>query len=151
MPVMKAPLSAEPSETEARQAEAPGMDAGTYVDSSALAKVYAPAPAPAPECEMLDAFLRGRRCLMISELAITEVLSAVACRKRERELSAKDAVKVRDAVLADAPSGAFTHLDLRPAVHREAERLLLATDPAPCARSMRYPSHWDLPAPRVTC
>jgi predicted nucleic acid-binding protein len=65
---------------------------------------------------------------MISELAITEVLSAVARRKRERELRAKQANEIRDAVFADADSGAFGRLDLNPEVHREAERLLFATD-----------------------
>jgi len=118
---------AEPSETEARRAEVPGIDVSIYVDSSALAKLYV----PEPESETLDAFLRGRRGLMISELAITEVLSAVARRRREGELRARDAVRIRDALLADAASGVFTRLDLNPAVHREAERLLLATDALP--------------------
>lgn len=80
---------------------------------------------------MLDAFLRGRRGLMISELAITEVLSAVARRRREGALRANQANRIRDAVLADAGSGTFGRLDLNPAVHREAERLLFTTDSVP--------------------
>jgi predicted nucleic acid-binding protein len=104
--------------------DALSLDARIYVDSSALAKLYV----PEAESEILDAFLRDRRGLMISELAITEVLSAVARRKRERELRAKQANEIRDAVLADADSGAFGRLDLNPKVHREAERLLFATD-----------------------
>jgi hypothetical protein len=118
---------AEPSEAESRRPEALGVDAGIYVDSSALAKLYV----PEAESEMLDAFLRGRQGLIISELAITEVLSAVARRKREGELRAKQANEIRDAVLADADSGAFRRLDLDPEVHRAAERLLLATDSLP--------------------
>ena len=94
-----------------------------YVDSSALAKLYV----PEAESERLDAYLRGRTALMISELAITEVLSAVARRKREGELQPELANRIRDAVLADADSGSFARLHLDPAVHREAERLLLAT------------------------
>jgi predicted nucleic acid-binding protein len=105
----------------------PGVDAGIYVDSSALAKLYV----PEVESERLDNFLRGRRGLMISELAITEVLSAVGRRKREKELRAELANEIRDALLADADSGSFNRLDLSPAVHREAERLLLATDSVP--------------------
>jgi predicted nucleic acid-binding protein len=62
---------------------------------------------------------------------ITEVLSAVARRKRERELRADQANEIRDAVLADAESGSFERLDLTPLVHREAERLLLGTDSLP--------------------
>jgi len=98
-----------------------------YVDSSALAKLYV----PEAESERLDAYLRGRTALMISELAITEVLSAVARRKREGELPPELANRIRDAVLADADSGSFARLHLDPAVHREAERLLLATASLP--------------------
>lgn len=116
---------AGPSEAEA-PGPALGVAAGIYVDSSALAKLYL----PETESEVLDAFLRGRG-LMISELAITEVLSAVARKKREGELRAKQANEIRDAVLVDADSGAFGRLDLSPDVHREAERLLLTTESLP--------------------
>lgn len=100
------------------------IDAGIYIDSSALAKLYV----PEAESERLDGFLRGRRDLMISELAITEVLSAVARRRREGVLDATHAYEIRDAVLADAESGSFRRLDLDPRVHREAERLLLGVE-----------------------
>ncbi len=102
-------------------------DAGVYLDSSALAKLYV----PEPESDALDAWLRGRRDLMISELVLTEVLSAVARRRREGLLSAGQAVEIRDALLADASSGVFHRLDLSPAVHREAERLLFQVESAP--------------------
>jgi predicted nucleic acid-binding protein len=102
-------------------------DAGIYLDSSAFAKLYV----PEAESEMLDVFLQGRRGLIISDLVITEVLSAVARRKRERELRADQANEIRDAVLADADSGSFERLDLTPTVHREAERLLLGSDSLP--------------------
>ena len=119
---------AEPRETEPKAPEdGIGIDANIYVDSSALAKLYV----PEAESDRLDAFLRGRRGLMISELAITEVLSAVARRKREGELRAKQANEIRAAVLGDADSGSFGRLDLNPDVHREAERLLFATDSSP--------------------
>ncbi|HTY48088.1 MAG TPA: type II toxin-antitoxin system VapC family toxin [Steroidobacteraceae bacterium] len=100
--------------------DALGADVGIYVDSSALAKLYV----PEPESDKLEAFLRGRRDLLISELTITEVLSAVARRRREGMLSASQAFEIRDAVLADADSGSFHRLDMSPVVHREAERLL---------------------------
>lgn len=111
----------EPSEAE--ETAAP-VEIAVYVDSSALAKLYV----PEAESDRLDAFLRGKVGLMISELAITEVLSAVARRKREGELKPELANRIRDAVLADAESGSFVRLDLDPSVHRTAERLLLATE-----------------------
>jgi predicted nucleic acid-binding protein len=100
--------------------DVPGADAGIYLDSSALAKLYV----PEPESNTLEAFLQGRRDLMISELAITEVLSAVARRRREGMITAHQALDIRDAVLQDADSGSFHRLDLSPVVHREADRLL---------------------------
>lgn len=113
----------EPSETEDSGPVASLVEVALYVDSSALARLYV----PEAESERLDAFLRGRVGLMISELAITEVLSAVARRRREGELRPELANRIRDAVLADADSGSFVRLHLDPAVHREAERILLAT------------------------
>lgn len=117
---------AEPSEAESSASERIDVDAGIYVDSSALAKLYV----PEADSEAVDDFLRGRRGLMISDLAITEVLSAVARRKRDGELSSKQSRAIHDAVLDDAHSGSFTRLDLNPEVHRDAERLLFATDSA---------------------
>jgi uncharacterized protein len=119
---------AEQTETEAAVPPvASPVETTLYVDSSALAKLYV----PEAESEKLDAYLRGRIGLMISELAITEVLSAVARRKREGELQPELANRIRDAVLADADSGSFARLHLDPAVHREAERLLLAVTSMP--------------------
>jgi uncharacterized protein len=121
-PLYRLPFSmTEPSEAEET---GPPVDVALYIDSSALAKLYV----PEAESERLDAFLRGKLGLMISELAITEVLSAVARRKREGELKPELANQIRDAVLADADSGSFARSHLDPAVHRVAERLLLATD-----------------------
>jgi predicted nucleic acid-binding protein len=99
---------------------------GIYLDASALAKLYL----PEPESESLEACLRGRRDLLISELTITEVVSAVARRRREGALSTAQLFLVRDAVLA-AGGGSFRRLDMSPAVHREAERLLLGIDSVP--------------------
>jgi predicted nucleic acid-binding protein len=98
-----------------------------YVDSSALAKLYV----PERDSDEVDAYLRGKTGLMISELAISEVLSALVRRKREGELSSVLANRIRDALLADADSGAFARVSLDPAVHRHAERLLLMTTSVP--------------------
>lgn len=98
-----------------------------YIDSSALAKLYV----PEPESDALDAFLRGRRNLLISEVVLSEVLSAIARRWREGELSAAQARAVRAALLADADSGALERLQLAPAVHREAERILFSMGSRP--------------------
>jgi predicted nucleic acid-binding protein len=110
----------EPSEAE--PAGWP-IEMALYIDSSALAKLYV----PEAESDRLDAFLRDRHGLMISELVITEVLCAVARRKREGQLRPELANQIRDAVIEDANSGSFARLHLDPAVHRAAERLALGT------------------------
>ena len=92
-----------------------------YVDSSALAKLYV----PEIDSDEVDSYLRGKVGLMISELAITEVLAAIGRRKREGGFGSAMANAIRDALLEDAASGAFSRLHLDPAVHRDAERLLL--------------------------
>ncbi len=110
---------------EKNEAEESPLDSavpGIYIDSSALAKLYL----PEPESELLDEFLRGRRDLIISELSVTEVISAVGRRRREGVLGAKQANRIRDAVLSDAGSGSFRRLDLSPNIHRNAERMLLS-------------------------
>ncbi|HTT05734.1 MAG TPA: type II toxin-antitoxin system VapC family toxin [Steroidobacteraceae bacterium] len=112
---------------EAEASRGPPVDTGIYLDSSALAKLYL----PEDESDRLDTLLQGRRGLTISHLAITEVLSAVAGRKREGLINAEQALQIRDALLADADSGVFELLNLDPTVHREAERLLLSTDSIP--------------------
>jgi predicted nucleic acid-binding protein len=81
--------------------------------------------------DKVDSCLRGKIGLWISELAITEGLSAIGRRKREGGLTSAVANQIRDALLADAHSGAFARMHLDPAVHREAERLTLATTAVP--------------------
>ena len=102
-------------------------DAGVYIDSSALAKLYV----PEPESEQVERFLLGRRDLIISDLSVTEVISAAARRKREKALSRKQAIEIRDAVLSDAGSGSFRRAGMSPSIHRKAERMLLATESVP--------------------
>jgi len=96
---------------------------GIYLDSSAFAKLYL----PEPESVSLDRFLVGRRDLVISDLSITEVISAVARSKREGTLDSRQVDRIYEAVLADARSGSFRRLDISPAIHRAAERILLAS------------------------
>ena len=73
----------------------------------------------------LEDALVGRRDVIVSELALTEVASALARRVRARDLSAQEAGRVRRRMLADVARGEFQRVDLSPDVHRAAERLLL--------------------------
>ncbi len=95
-----------------------------YLDASALAKLYLPEPGS----DALDAAIRGRSDLIVSDLAITEIVSAISRRRREGSLPSLSVLRLHRKILADIESGIYVRSDLMPEVHREAERLLLAID-----------------------
>jgi uncharacterized protein len=92
-----------------------------YLDTSALAKLYVPEPGS----PTLEAVLVGRRDLIVSDLAVTELASTIARRRREGDLSAAHAQRVYQRILRDCATGEFRHAELTTSVHRDAERLLL--------------------------
>ena len=98
-----------------------------YCDASALAKLFLPEEGSAE----LNARIVGRDDLLVSDLALTEVASALGRRARERALPNATARRVHRRILATAAGGAFRRVDLLAATHREAERLLLASDLSP--------------------
>jgi predicted nucleic acid-binding protein len=114
----------EKNESEGQATGSRDEHSGVYIDSSAFAKLYI----PEPESDALDEYLQGRRNLIISDLTVTEVISAVARRKREGGLNSKRAREIHDAVISDMRSGSFRCLDSGPSIHREAERILLSTE-----------------------
>jgi len=95
-----------------------------YLDSSALVKIYV----AEAETDALEKALEGRRDLVISDLVITELVSALARRKREGVLDTRAVNGLHRTLLADIQAGDYRTLDLVPAVHREAERLVILLD-----------------------
>ena len=93
-----------------------------YLDTSALAKLYVPEPGS----DALEAALVGRRDLVVSDLAVTELASAVARRVRAAQISGRDAQRIYGRLLRDLAAGEFRRAELTVGTHREAERLLLA-------------------------
>lgn len=93
-----------------------------YLDTSALVKLYLP---EARSEEVNDALV-GRRDLMVSDLSITEVVSAVARRRREGQMEEPVARRLYRRLLDDREAGYCLLLNASPRVHREAERLLLS-------------------------
>jgi predicted nucleic acid-binding protein len=91
-----------------------------YLDTSALAKLYV----PEPESDELEAALLNRTDLIVSDLAVTEMASALARRARQHELSVKQAGWLYRELLRDLSLNQFRHVHLGADVHREAERLL---------------------------
>ncbi len=98
-----------------------------YVDTSALLKLYF----REPESKTTNDFLRGRRDVVISQLAVTEMVSALARRCREGALDVAIASEAQQAVLDHIETGVFRCLEMFPDIHREAERMLLTTSAVP--------------------
>jgi predicted nucleic acid-binding protein len=98
-----------------------------YCDASALAKLFSPESGS----DALNELLVGRDDVLVSDLGMTEVASALARRAREGALAAPVAKSIHRRLLAIAAQGAFRRVELLPATHREAERLLLGAERAP--------------------
>lgn len=94
-----------------------------YLDSSALAKIYAPETGS----EDLENSILGRDDLLISDLVVTEAASALGRRRREGTISQETANVFHQTILRDLSDGFFRHVDLNAGTHRHAERLLLAS------------------------
>ena len=97
-----------------------------YCDTSALAKLFLPEAGSSD----LNSQLLGRDDVLVSDLALTEVASALARRARGGDLPAAIARRIYRKILATVAEGAFRRVDLLASTHREAERLLLANETA---------------------
>ena len=98
-----------------------------YCDASALAKVYLPEPGSVE----LNRLLAGRTDALLSDLAITEVVSALGRRVRDGSLAAAPARRIHRKILAHLAEGLYRKVELLTATHREAERILLGARSAP--------------------
>jgi predicted nucleic acid-binding protein len=92
-----------------------------YLDASALVKLYL----PEAESDALEAQLLGRNDLLVSDLAVTEVVSAASRRCRDGQLRQADLLRLHQALLDDLAAGSFLSVHLDASTHRAAERLLV--------------------------
>ncbi len=91
-----------------------------YLDASALVKLFV----PEAESNDLNQALAGLTDVIVSDLALTEMASAVGRRLREQRLGRADAQRLyREASKLHATSH---HAELTPPIHRRAERLMLS-------------------------
>ena len=90
-----------------------------YLDASALVKLFV----PEPESDDLNQSLAGLTDVIVSDLALTEMASALGRRTREQRLTRAEARRLyREAAKLHAASH---HAELTPPVHRRAEQLML--------------------------
>jgi len=93
-----------------------------YLDTSALAKLVL----PEPNSDTLGRALTGRRDVVLSELAVTELVSALARRRREGDLAVEVVERLHRALLDHLVGGVFLRTSASPDTHRAAERILLS-------------------------
>ncbi len=94
-----------------------------YLDASALVKLFV----PEAESDRLNQSLAGLDDVIVSDLTLTELASAVSRRAREGRLSSAAARRLNRN--AQALASSCRAAELTPDAHRLAERLLL-TSPA---------------------
>jgi Predicted nucleic acid-binding protein, contains PIN domain len=99
------------------------LEGPVYLDTSALVKLYV----LEPESAQVDRALRGRDDLLVSDLAVTELASALGRRCREGVLDATLAARIYQRLLADLADDLFRRVELIAEVQREAERFLLSS------------------------
>lgn len=98
-----------------------------YFDASALVKLYLPEPGS----DELNEVVAGRSDLLVSDLAATEIASSLSRRRRDGVLNAEAIVRLHRALLAHVDAGFYRRVELIPAIHREAERLLFSLAAVP--------------------
>jgi uncharacterized protein len=93
-----------------------------YCDSSALVKLYLRERGS----DEFNRTVEGRDDLLVSDLTVTEVVSALSRRRRQGELAREVVHHVQRAVVGSLDGGVYRRVELTRDVHRRAEHFLLA-------------------------
>lgn len=91
-----------------------------YLDASALVKLFV----PERESDDLNDALAGLKDVIVSDLALTEMATALGRRTREHLLTREEAQRLYRA--ASKLQASSHHAELTPPIHRRAERLMLS-------------------------
>lgn len=92
-----------------------------YLDASALVKLFV----PEPESDALNEALVGAEDVLVSDLALTEMASALGRRTREGRLPLAESRRLYRE--AEQLAASCRRVELTPPIHRRAERLLLSS------------------------
>jgi predicted nucleic acid-binding protein len=98
-----------------------------YCDASALVKLYV----SESESGRFNQIVEGRDDLLVSDLAITEVVSALSRLLRQGSVTQARIRRVQDDVLERLDDGVYRRLELTRDVHRRAEHFLLSLTETP--------------------
>ena len=75
--------------------------------------------------------MEGRNDVLVSDLAVTEVISALARRLRQGSLAREATRRVQHAILGRLDEGVYRRVELTRDVHRRAEQFLLSLPETP--------------------
>lgn len=109
----------------ARDRKPPPWAEPMYLDASALVKLFV----AEPESEALNQALAGAEDVIVSDLALTEMASALGRRSREGRLPPAESRRLQRE--AEKLAAAYYRAELTPPIHRRAERLLLSSRDIP--------------------
>jgi predicted nucleic acid-binding protein len=98
-----------------------------YCDTSALLKLYLPEPGSHEFNEVVE----GRDDVLVSDLAVTETISALARRLRQGSLTREAERRLQHAILGRLDDGVYHRVELTRDVHRRAEQFLLSLPETP--------------------
>ncbi len=93
-----------------------------YLDASALVKLFV----PEPESDSLNQALQGAVGVILSDLALTEMASALGRRSREGLLTRLEARRLYRE--AEGLAASCRRAELTPPVHRRAEQLVVTSN-----------------------
>ena len=86
---------------------------------------------PEPGSDEFNAVVEGRDDVLVSDLAVTEIISALARRLRQGSLTREAARRLQHAILGRLDEGVYHRVELTRDVHRRAEHFLLSLPKTP--------------------
>lgn len=84
-----------------------------------------------PGSDEFNRIVEGREDLLLSDLAVTEVASALSRRLREGTATSDVASRIQRAIIGRLDGGGYQRVELTRDVHRRAEHLLLSLTETP--------------------
>ena len=103
------------------------MPGPLYCDTSALLKLYLPERGSDEFNEVVE----DRDDVLVSDMAVTEIVSAIARRLRQGSLAREAARRLQHAIIGRLDEGVYRRVELTREVHRRAEHFLLSLPETP--------------------
>ncbi len=98
-----------------------------YCDTSALLKLYL----PEPDSDEFNEIVKDRDDVFVSDLAVTEIISAMARGMRQGSLAREAARRMQRAIIGSLDDGVYHRVELTREVHRRAEHFLVSLPGTP--------------------